>query len=111
MAYQRNKFTRFTPATLASGDSDLIADPGDGYEAVVARAVFQNIDTVDRTLILKDSAGNFYDIILTAKTVVVFGEESDEPLVATASAAVVVNASAGSAIKLCGGRWYKRPAR
>ena len=111
MAYQRNKYTRLTVATLASGDNTIVADPGDGYEAVVDKLVLQNIDTVDRTAIIKDSAGTFYEVVLTTKQTIVVGYDSDDPLVATASAAVVVNASAGSAIKVCGGRWFKRPSR
>ena len=111
MAYERNKYTQIAPATLSSGNNDLVADPGDGYEAVLVEVGFQNVDTVTRTLIIKRGSTVLRQWDLATLAVVEVSWPEGLEWVAAASTAIVANASAGSAIKVTGGRWYKRPAR
>lgn len=103
--------TPIAPFTLSNGDTLWLADPGDGLQVGIARALFQNVDTSTRTLTIKHGSTVFATVDIAAGGSFLFDPSNPRDYwVAAESTAINYVASAGSAIKLITGNSFIRAA-
>jgi hypothetical protein len=98
-----HEWTDIAPSTLSSGDNTLVAAPPAGSLTIIESIGFQNVGDEERTLILKKGTTAFRSWVLQSnQTLEISFEESREWRL---TSAFVGNASAGTDLKITGGRY------